>query len=347
MKRIFYPILLACLACLPLTTQAQQDMINVLYIANSEPADGGDAIVIDSLEAMGYNVTELAAGAYNEFSHTDFSADVVVFGEALSSSAVTPFANADFPTPCVSMEGYCVRENRWALTTNDQFGQVLSADNMPEVVADPDVHFGLTVNVDHPVTAYAGISPGTTVKWSDETDSLPEVTYFELPQAAATAIANIEGEDARNTLWAIEPDANDATNPLNHRMVIWGIHDNGLEAGQANANFFNILDGAILWVMNMNDVSSIRSAANLAQLSAQPNPFQTRTDISFSLESAGEVTMEVFDLAGRSVAVQQGTFGTGNQQMTFERPQEMAAGIYHFNLRLDGMAFGTGKLIVQ
>jgi hypothetical protein len=346
MQKFFYHLLIASLALLPLAAQAQQDQINVLYIAASEPADGGDAIVIDSLEELGYNVTELVSAAYTPTSHTDFGADVIVFGEALGSGAVVPFFDANFPVPCVSMEGFCVRENRWQLvTTNDDFGQVLDAASMPEIVADPAKHFGITVNVDHPITAYAGLSVGESINWANYTDSLPFVTYFDLPQVAATAVADIQGETDRHTLWALEPDATDATNPLSHRLVIWGVHENGL-LDPAPA-FFDILDGAILWVMNMNDVSSIFTPTGVAQLTAQPNPFQTTTDIAFSLDRPGEISLQVLDLTGRTVATQRGAFGLGNQRMTFARTQAMAGGIYHFSLQLDGKPFGAGKLIVR
>lgn len=349
MRRTFYHLLTTVAALLiSATLFAQQSSINVLYVAADDPAAGGDAFVIDSLVAMGYNVTPLVASAFNEFSHTDFSADVIVFGEKLSSSAVTPFANASFPTPCVSLEGFCVRENRWALTTNDNFGQVLSADQAPEVIADPAVHFGITVDVDHPVTAYAGLAPGTTVKWTAETDSLPEVTYFDLPQAAATAVADIEGEDGRTTLWAIEPDANDADNPLNHRLVIWGVHDNGLEAGLANPVFYDIMDGAILWVMDQNTASGIIAPEAVSHLNVYPNPVTNRADIRFTLEQPGHVTLEVLDLAGKRIATQDmGQFTIGEQRVAFVRPAAMAAGMYHFNLRLDGKPVGTGKVIVE
>ncbi|GAB4405931.1 MAG: hypothetical protein OHK0039_07260 [Bacteroidia bacterium] len=134
--------------------QAQQDQVNVLYITRNEPADGGDAIVVAILDSLGYNVITLIGSAYNEFSHTDFSTDVVFFGEAINFSSVTPFKNAGFPVPCVSFEGFCVRENRWALTTNDQFGQILGAASLPPVVSDPTKHFAIKVTADHPAAVH-------------------------------------------------------------------------------------------------------------------------------------------------------------------------------------------------
>ncbi|MEZ4685031.1 MAG: hypothetical protein R3B47_02915 [Bacteroidia bacterium] len=64
MKKIFYT-LIAILIALP--AFAQQSSIDVLYVANNDPADGGDKIVSDSLAAIGYNVTVIPAAGFDEF----------------------------------------------------------------------------------------------------------------------------------------------------------------------------------------------------------------------------------------------------------------------------------------
>ncbi|MCB0643366.1 MAG: hypothetical protein KDC44_17070, partial [Phaeodactylibacter sp.] len=121
MVRKFYTLLFALLFVAPSFMIAQ----NVLYIARNNPADGNDPAVIAGLETLGYTVTAIGASEFTVTSHIDNNADVVFIGEYISSSGVVPFADAGFPTPCVSLEGYCPRSNRWALlTTDDDFGQI-------------------------------------------------------------------------------------------------------------------------------------------------------------------------------------------------------------------------------
>ncbi|MCB0853168.1 MAG: T9SS type A sorting domain-containing protein [Bacteroidetes bacterium] len=347
MKKIFYNLFFSCLiALLAIPGYAQQQDITVLYVKNADPAVGGDTLIIDSLKAMGYQVFPLLSSIYDEFSHSLYGADVIVFGEALSSSRVTPFANAGFPTPTVSFEGFCVRENRWALGFDSLFWQI-GTEAVPTEY-DPEKHYGLKIVADHPITNYAGLTVDDEVLWSSQTDTAlypPQVTYFDLPQAAATVVADIKGETDFHTLYAIEPDSTDATNPLQHRAVIWGVHENGLIAPEDV--FFDILDGAILWVMGQNTTAVNPLFDEDARLNAQPNPFTDFTQINFNLKKAGQVSLEVYDIAGRKVAQESGLFDRGEQRLNFNRPANMPAGMYHFMLRLDGKVFGSGKMVAN
>jgi hypothetical protein len=59
-----------------------------------------------------------------------------------------------------------------------------------------------------------------------------------------------------------------------------------------------------------------------------PNPFGARTDVSFSLPAASEVTLEVFDLLGRRVkTLVSARLPAGTHTATFEADGE-PAGIY-------------------
>ncbi len=346
MRRIFYALLTAAVAMMATGLFAQQSDIKVLYIASSDPAVGGDAYIVDSLTAMGYTVESIEAGAFSEFYADDYVFDVLVIGESLSSSAVVPYATAGYISPVVSLEGWCVRGNRWALVaTDDDFAQV-NADNV-DVQPDASKHYGIEVIADHPVTAYAGLDVGDVVKWSDEATLDPTVAYWTLPQAAATAVADIEGETDRHTLYAIEPDADDATNPFQERAVIWGIIENGLSEGVATDVFYDIVDGAILWVLGQNTASGIVVPESISSMNIQPNPMTSTAAVSFNLQQAGQVTLEVVDMTGRTVATQSSMMTVGQQRIEFARPATMSAGVYQFNLRLDGRPVGTGKVLVD
>lgn len=324
---------------------AQQETVNVLYISNLEPPVGGDELLIATLDSLGYNVTAIPSAAYNEFSHIDNNSDMIVFGESLGSGAVLPFSTADFPVPCVSLEGFCVRENRWALVvSNDDFGQILPAASLPPVVSDPTKHFAIKIIEDHPISLYAGLQEGDEVDWSSQRDLSAEVTYFTLPQASATIVADIKGETDLHTLYAIEPDENDASNPLNHRLVIWGVHENGLL--QYNSTFVKLIDGAILWTMGLNSTSIDRHAL-VPELRTRPNPFRDQTEFNFSLQQAARVTLEVMDLAGRRVDISSQQLSAGEQRMTFQRPAHMSDGLYYFTLSVEGRQIGYGKIVAE
>lgn len=341
MQRNFYTLLIA-LFLAPCFMAAQ----NVLYIARNNPADGNDPVVIQALTDMGYNVTTIGAGDLSVTSHIDNSADMMFFGEYLSSSGVVPFADAGFPVPCVSLEGYCPRGNRWALlASDDDFGQIREdGDNSLSLTPVIPDHYSNTVTADHPIFNNAGLYSGDTFAWSTEGTALPEVVWFDLPQAGATSLATInEGSAVLNTFWIMEPDAADATNPLNHRLVIWGVHDNGFAA--ATPEFWAVLDNSVQWVLG--DLSSTKDTDILAaDLSNNPNPFSTTTQITFNLKEAAEMELRVFDAFGRTVSSTQEFFTAGEQQMTYTN-DGLAAGVYFYSLYADGLFAGTGKMMVK
>ena len=246
MKRKIYSIVFAFLFFAPAFLAAQT---NVLYVARNAPADGNDPFIIAGLEDLGYNVTVVDATAgYSTDSHS--GQDVVVFGEYLSSGGVVPFADDNFPLPCVSMEGYCTRSNRWALLeSDDDFGQIREDNSFGIEPIIPD-HYSLKIVEDHPIFSSAGIMAGDEVLWSEETTALPEVVWYDkMPQTSATSVADVSGDvEDLHTFWTLQPESSDPTNPLNHRMVIWGVHDNGFAS--LTTEFWTILRNSIEWSLD-------------------------------------------------------------------------------------------------
>lgn len=323
------------------------DEASLLYIARNNPPDGNDPAVITGLENLGYSVTAIGASEFTVTSHLDYAPDVLFFGEYLSSSGVTPFADAGFPLPCVSLEGYCPRSNRWALlASDDDFGQIREDAQFGITPVIPD-HYSVDVIEDHPIFSTAGISSGDSFAWSTEGTAPPEVVWFtQMPQAAATPLANIT--DATNadlhTFWAIEPDAADATNPLQHRLVIWGVHDNGFAA--TTEDFWNVIDNSIQWVLG-NLVSSAKETDILnTELTNYPNPFSTSTEITFSLKENANVELRVFDALGRVVSTNRDFFAAGEQRITYTN-NGLQRGMYIYSLYADGLFAGSGKMMVK
>ncbi len=81
-------------------------------------------------------------------------------------------------------------------------------------------------------------------------------------------------------------------------------------------------------------------------LSANPNPFNSSTALSYKLQAASNVKLAVYDIAGREVTVlAEGFYPSGTHQAVWEA-SSMASGVYF--LRLTGEGFtGTQKLILM
>jgi len=93
-----------------------------------------------------------------------------------------------------------------------------------------------------------------------------------------------------------------------------------------------------------NEVESgIPEEFNLSQ--NYPNPFNPATTINFDLPESGEVTLQVFDLLGREVAMLvQDRMDAGYHKITFDA-SSMASGIYIYRL-VSGKFSSTRKMLL-
>jgi len=77
-----------------------------------------------------------------------------------------------------------------------------------------------------------------------------------------------------------------------------------------------------------------------------PNPFNPSTTIKFSMPHANDVTLEVFDVLGRLVALQNlGTQEEGNQEITFNA-SNLASGVYNYRLRTGANQAVVGRMML-
>lgn len=76
-----------------------------------------------------------------------------------------------------------------------------------------------------------------------------------------------------------------------------------------------------------------------------PNPFNSTTEIAFDLPRAGKVSLKVFDLLGREVAVvQDGMMAAGNHRVNFDG-KDLASGVYVYRLQA-GEVVSARKMVV-
>jgi hypothetical protein len=78
-----------------------------------------------------------------------------------------------------------------------------------------------------------------------------------------------------------------------------------------------------------------------------PNPFNPTTTIEFNLPKAGNVSVKVFDIAGREYAtdINNMSLNAGNFKMNFNGTK-MATGVYFYSLVVDGVNMATKKLVL-
>ncbi len=90
--------------------------------------------------------------------------------------------------------------------------------------------------------------------------------------------------------------------------------------------------------LNVKDIS----------LAVFPNPFSSSTQISYKLNKAEEVSIEVFDIVGKKVAtLYKGLQTEGVQEVTFDKAQTgVSTGLYFIKLGIGGSAI-TQKVLVK
>jgi len=83
---------------------------------------------------------------------------------------------------------------------------------------------------------------------------------------------------------------------------------------------------------------------SMALCQNSPNPFNPQTQISYRLANAGQVELQVFDIAGRLVR----TLVTGRQPAGIhslswagkdDQGQRLASGVYFYRLRAEGQEY--------
>lgn len=75
-----------------------------------------------------------------------------------------------------------------------------------------------------------------------------------------------------------------------------------------------------------------------------PNPFNPSTEIRFSVVDRGNVSLKVFDVAGREVAIlADGVYAPGEYRVRFS-PENLASGMYLYTLRVGGFT-ETRKMV--
>ncbi len=88
---------------------------------------------------------------------------------------------------------------------------------------------------------------------------------------------------------------------------------------------------------------ALEAAARTTEIGTFPNPFVDRTEISFSLESASEVSLVIYDVRGREIAtLVDDTMEAGQHNVTFDAAS-LPSGVYVYRLQA-GTQVETGRM---
>ena len=103
------------------------------------------------------------------------------------------------------------------------------------------------------------------------------------------------------------------------------------------------LEDAVTAVETTNETPGVPVSFQLQQ--NYPNPFNPSTTIEFSLQNAGEVSLEVYNTAGQKIAtLVNNRMGTGEHNIIF-KADDFASGIYFYTLK-SGQYQRTRKMIL-
>jgi len=82
------------------------------------------------------------------------------------------------------------------------------------------------------------------------------------------------------------------------------------------------------------------------ELKNYPNPFTDYTTLQFNIEQSSEVTIDIYDIMGRSVSkLNVGTFNPGLNNVIIHKGN-MSKGIYILKMEA-GSQYGTKKIVIK
>jgi hypothetical protein len=138
---------------------------------------------------------------------------------------------------------------------------------------------------------------------------------------------------------AIDTDANPGT-AFYYKVVAVDIHDN--ESDDSN-------EASVSGATGVDDTPP--SPAALQVLANSPNPFSYRTDLRFGLPHASDVSLEIYDVAGRRVYNEhRANVSAGWQRIAYDGRDAngvlLPSGVYFYRVSAAGMAT-TSKMVIR
>jgi len=120
--------------------------------------------------------------------------------------------------------------------------------------------------------------------------------------------------------------------------------NNAYDAGIDGENFTQNINFAVSLTIE-DDLSTDELPSNLVSVKNYPNPFSSTTNVEYTLETASEVSLEVYDLTGAVIfTTQAGQQIPGTHTIQIDG-SGMAEGIYYYTLNVQGGSV-TKKMVL-
>jgi endonuclease/exonuclease/phosphatase family metal-dependent hydrolase len=149
------------------------------------------------------------------------------------------------------------------------------------------------------------------------------------------------------TYWAYGNDGRHFGRAIN-AMPNFAIPDSVADALFAASDHLPVVMDFVLQADNLNLADRAATPRRVALLTCYPNPFNSSATISYDLPHAGRISLRVFDLLGREVAMlQHGMTDAGTHRATVDG-SGLASGIYFARAEsmIDNSPLATVKLVL-
>ncbi|MGV8017164.1 MAG: YCF48-related protein [Ignavibacteria bacterium] len=133
-----------------------------------------------------------------------------------------------------------------------------------------------------------------------------------------------------------------ALNPFTHIEQIRFINNNTGFAGDTYGRIYKTTNGGSVFVANIS--SEVPDKFELGQ--NYPNPFNQSTIFNLQCSMKGNVSVKVFDAAGREVqTLVNETLAPGTYQIRFDG-SGLASGLYYYSMSIDGKQTAVKKMVM-
>lgn len=113
------------------------------------------------------------------------------------------------------------------------------------------------------------------------------------------------------------------------------------ESGGGNSIYLDDIN-----ILGVNGIDA--PDAGIQQFSVFPNPLQDNSVVSFSLDNAQDVTLQLFDMSGRLVVdMYNGSLNAGQHQFPVQTAEKLSSGMYFVRLTTAEGRMVTQKLVAQ
>mgnify|MGYP000324279970 FL=1 len=100
-----------------------------------------------------------------------------------------------------------------------------------------------------------------------------------------------------------------------------------------------------MYTSNEDNLNTIPEGFKLGQ--NYPNPFNPTTNINYSIDQAGLVTLKVYDITGREVAtLVNNRENAGDHSVTFDATN-LASGVYIYTLQANGLRLTNRMTLIK